>query len=164
MAADKVLVTGASGFVGSAVARALIGAGYQVRAMLQKTSKRVNLAGLDVESVEGDMRDAAALFATWTAAFQPSVSFMASTLPERKRAESRRYRDWRKRYRAWRRQAPSKRLVHHSQTCLPFSCLVLTWSLTREGPGFRSLLPTHLQIWGYRFTVCGCWCLRNCAI
>ena len=61
MAADKVLVTGASGFVGSAVVRALIGAGYHVRALLRKTSKRVNLAGLDVEIVEGDMRDAAAV-------------------------------------------------------------------------------------------------------
>ena len=61
MAADKVLVTGASGFVGSAVTRALIGEGYQVRALLRKTSKRVNLAGLDVEIVEGDMRDAAAV-------------------------------------------------------------------------------------------------------
>ena len=61
MAADKVLVTGASGFVGSAVARALIGSGYHVRALLRKTSKRVNLAGLDVEIVEGDMRDAAAV-------------------------------------------------------------------------------------------------------
>src|SRR5208337_2740671 len=30
----------------------------------------------------------------------------------------------------------------------PFFCSVLTWSLTREGSGFRSLLPTHLQIWG----------------
>lgn len=61
MAADKVLVTGASGFVGSAVVRALLGAGYHVRALLRKTSKRVNLAGLDVEIVEGDMRDAAAV-------------------------------------------------------------------------------------------------------
>jgi dihydroflavonol-4-reductase len=61
VAGDKVLVTGASGFVGSAVARALIGSGYHVRALLRKTSKRVNLAGLDVEIVEGDMRDAAAV-------------------------------------------------------------------------------------------------------
>ena len=61
MAGDKVLVTGASGFVGSAVARALIGSGYYVRALLRKTSKRVNLAGLDVEIVEGDMRDAASV-------------------------------------------------------------------------------------------------------
>jgi dihydroflavonol-4-reductase len=61
VAADKVLVTGASGFVGSAVARVLIGSGYCVRALLRETSKRVNLAGLDVEIVEGDMRDAAAV-------------------------------------------------------------------------------------------------------
>jgi len=58
---DKVLVTGASGFVGSAVARALLAGGYQVRALLRKTSQRVNLAGLDIEVVEGDMRDAAAV-------------------------------------------------------------------------------------------------------
>ncbi|HUB63945.1 MAG TPA: hopanoid-associated sugar epimerase [Methylocella sp.] len=61
MAGDKVLVTGASGFVGSAVVRALIGSGYSVRALLRETSKRLNLAGLDVEIVEGDMRDAAAV-------------------------------------------------------------------------------------------------------
>jgi len=58
---DKVLVTGASGFVGSAVARALLASGYRVRALLRKTSQRVNLAGLDIEVVEGDMRDAAAV-------------------------------------------------------------------------------------------------------
>ena len=61
MAGDKVLVTGASGFVGSAVARALIGSGYAVRALLRRTSNRANLMGLDVEIAEGDMRDAAAV-------------------------------------------------------------------------------------------------------
>jgi dihydroflavonol-4-reductase len=57
LAEDKVLVTGASGFVGSAVARVLVRSGYHVRALLRKTSKRTNLAGLDIEIVEGDMRD-----------------------------------------------------------------------------------------------------------
>lgn len=61
MAGDKVLVTGASGFVGSAVVRALIRSGYCVRALLRPTSKRTNLAGLDLEIVEGDMRDAASV-------------------------------------------------------------------------------------------------------
>ena len=61
MAGDRVLVTGASGFVGSAVAHALIRSGYRVRALLRPTSKRTNLADLDVEVVEGDMRDAASV-------------------------------------------------------------------------------------------------------
>ena len=61
MAGDKVLVTGASGFVGSAVVRALIGSDFCIRALLRETSKRINLEGLDVEIVEGDMRDAAAV-------------------------------------------------------------------------------------------------------
>jgi dihydroflavonol-4-reductase len=56
-----VLVTGASGFVGSAVARALLGAGYPVRALVRPSSPRGNLAHLDVERVEGDMRDVAAV-------------------------------------------------------------------------------------------------------
>ena len=68
MAGDKVLVTGASGFVGSAVARALIRSGYRVRALLRPTSKRTNLAGLDVEIVEGDMRDAASVARAMTGA------------------------------------------------------------------------------------------------
>jgi len=61
VADDKVLVTGASGFVGSAVVRALIRSGYSVRALLRRSSNRRNLTGLDVEIAEGDMRDAAAV-------------------------------------------------------------------------------------------------------
>jgi dihydroflavonol-4-reductase len=56
-AGDKVLITGASGFVGSAVLRALIAGGFQVRALLRPSSPRTNLAGQTCEIVEGDMRD-----------------------------------------------------------------------------------------------------------
>jgi dihydroflavonol-4-reductase len=58
---DRILVTGASGFVGSAVAQALLAAGYSVRALVRPTSSRLNLAGLDIEIAEGDMRDASAV-------------------------------------------------------------------------------------------------------
>ncbi len=62
-AGDKVLVTGASGFVGSAVARALRQRGMQVSCLVRKSSPRSNFAGLDVQLVEGDMRDAASMAA-----------------------------------------------------------------------------------------------------
>src|ERR1700744_842408 len=58
-AGDKVLVTGASGFVGSAVARKLLDRGYAVRALVRPTSPRFHLEGLDIEFAEGDLRDAA---------------------------------------------------------------------------------------------------------
>ena len=57
-APDRVLVTGASGFVGSAVARKLLARGYAVRALVRPTSPRFHLAGLDLEFAEGDLRDA----------------------------------------------------------------------------------------------------------
>jgi dihydroflavonol-4-reductase len=53
----KSLVTGASGFVGSAVMRELLAAGHGVRALVRPRSDRRNLQGFPVEIVEGDLRD-----------------------------------------------------------------------------------------------------------
>jgi dihydroflavonol-4-reductase len=54
---DLTLVTGATGFVGSAVARALLQRGRRVRVLARPNSNRRNLAGLSVELVEGRMED-----------------------------------------------------------------------------------------------------------
>jgi dihydroflavonol-4-reductase len=54
---DKVLITGASGFVGSAVARKLIEADFSVRALVRRTSPRAHLEGLGLDFCEGDLRD-----------------------------------------------------------------------------------------------------------
>jgi dihydroflavonol-4-reductase len=53
-----ILVTGASGFVGSAVAKCLLNAGYEVRALVRPTSPRINLAASKLEIAEGDLLDA----------------------------------------------------------------------------------------------------------
>jgi dihydroflavonol-4-reductase len=52
-----VLITGATGFIGSAVARKLVGAGFAVRALMRPSSPRAHIADLDLEPCEGDLRD-----------------------------------------------------------------------------------------------------------
>ncbi|MDX1387036.1 MAG: NAD-dependent epimerase/dehydratase family protein [bacterium] len=53
----KVLVTGATGFVGNAVARALLNSGREVRVLVRKSSDPKLLQGLKVEKAQGDLRD-----------------------------------------------------------------------------------------------------------
>lgn len=58
---DLVLVTGASGFVGSAVARIAQQKGFAVRVLVRASSPRKNLEALDADIVVGDMRDVASM-------------------------------------------------------------------------------------------------------
>jgi dihydroflavonol-4-reductase len=54
----KALVTGATGFIGSAITRQLVGDGAEVRVLVRETSDTRNIDGLDVERAYGDIRDA----------------------------------------------------------------------------------------------------------
>ena len=60
-AQDITLVTGVSGFVGSAVARALAGQGARLRGLVRASSARTNLTDFPGELIEGDARDADAM-------------------------------------------------------------------------------------------------------
>jgi dihydroflavonol-4-reductase len=56
-----ILVTGATGFVGSHVARLLVNQGHEVRIFCRNTSNADVLADLPVERAQGDLRDAASI-------------------------------------------------------------------------------------------------------
>lgn len=60
-ATGRVLVTGATGFVGANVVRRLLERGAAVRALVRHGSTRTNVEGLPLELVEGDLRDADAV-------------------------------------------------------------------------------------------------------
>lgn len=57
----KMLITGASGFVGSAVLRQLLSCGHEMRALVRPDSDLRNLAKLEVEIAVGDLRNPASL-------------------------------------------------------------------------------------------------------
>ena len=57
----KAFVTGATGFLGSHVARALSDEGVDLRLLVRSTSNLRNLEGLKAETATGDLRDSASL-------------------------------------------------------------------------------------------------------
>src|SRR5437763_11335414 len=57
----KVLVTGATGFIGSHVAQALAVQGADLRLLTRASSRTDNIAGLNAERVTGDLRDPGSL-------------------------------------------------------------------------------------------------------
>jgi len=63
-AGDRVVVTGAAGFIGSAITRALIARGATVVATVEPGGDERNLEGLDVERRTVDVRDAEGIRAT----------------------------------------------------------------------------------------------------
>src|SRR5687767_3663293 len=60
---QRVLLTGATGFVGSHVAEAFVRAGWAVRALARSRERAQTLAALGVEVVDGALEDEHALLA-----------------------------------------------------------------------------------------------------
>jgi len=57
----KTLITGSTGFLGSAVLRELLDDGREVKVLIRKGTNTANIDGLDVEIAYGDLRDSESL-------------------------------------------------------------------------------------------------------
>ena len=65
---DRVVITGAAGFIGSAVARAVQARGADIVAVVEPGANERNLEGIDAERAVADIRDLAAVRAACTGA------------------------------------------------------------------------------------------------
>jgi len=93
----KVLVIGASGFLGANLVRALLAHGDEVRAMVRPSSSLHTLQGLEVEWVQGDLTDPGSLqracegvqLVYQTASYYPSHAIPAKVAVAQALAETR---------------------------------------------------------------------------
>ena len=53
----KALVTGATGFLGSAILRLLVSEGYDVRVLVRENADMRNLENFDVKVIKGDLQN-----------------------------------------------------------------------------------------------------------
>ena len=58
----KSLITGATGFVGSAVLRQMLARGIAARVLARPGGDQRNIEGLDCEIAEGDLNDSKSIF------------------------------------------------------------------------------------------------------
>lgn len=80
----KVLVLGGTGLLGSNLVRALLAKGDQVRALIRPTSHRPTLDGLEVERVQGDLRNIESLTRAChgvRAVYQAASYYPSETVP-----------------------------------------------------------------------------------
>jgi nucleoside-diphosphate-sugar epimerase len=89
---ERVLVTGATGFIGHHLVQALLQAGYEVRCLVRPTSDTSKLGGLEVSFTQGDVTRKESLgnalsdintvfhLAGSTAAFKPEIHFLVNTV------------------------------------------------------------------------------------
>ena len=57
----KTLITGSTGFLGSAILRKLLDDGREVKILIREKSDTTNINGVDVEIAYGDLRDSDSL-------------------------------------------------------------------------------------------------------
>lgn len=85
MSGPKAFVTGGSGFTGGALCGHLKDSGYEVVALVRPTSRLESLRSLGVETVVGDLRDAASLRAGMVGVdtvFHIAAAFREARLPD----------------------------------------------------------------------------------